>query len=168
MHHALSRVQAMLGHQGVLTPEIGGGRWLAERQQLVPWGDRLESAARVADRPWPGSLPGPLPTTVFADAPPVAVLDADGDMVAVDGRGEPTAEPVWVTVGAAPGRPGQPARPAQRRGVDRWAGPWPVIERGWDAARARRAHRFQIVDTDQVAWLLVCEEGGWTVEGRYD
>ncbi|WP_454132234.1 DNA polymerase Y family protein [Microbacterium lacticum] len=168
VHHALSRVQAMLGHQGVLTPEIGGGRWLAERQQLVPWGDRLESAARVADRPWPGSLPGPLPTTVFADAPPVAVLDADGDMVAVDGRGEPTAEPVWVTVGAAPGRPGQPARPAQRRGVDRWAGPWPVIERGWDAARARRAHRFQIVDTEQVAWLLVCEEGGWTVEGRYD
>ena len=57
---------------------------------------------------------------------------------------------------------------AQRRGVDRWAGPWPVIERGWDAARARRAHRFQIVDTEQVAWLLVCEEGGWTVEGRYD
>ncbi|MFV4913829.1 DNA polymerase Y family protein, partial [Microbacterium lacticum] len=82
--------------------------------------------------------------------------------------GEPTAEPVWVTVGAAPGRPGHPARPAPRRGVGRWAGPWPVIERGWDAARARRAHRFQIVDTEQVAWLLVCEEGGWTVEGRYD
>ena len=43
-----------------------------------------------------------------------------------------------------------------------------IRDRGWDAARARRAHRFQIVDTEQVAWLLVCEEGGWTVEGRYD
>ena len=40
VHHALSRVQAMLGHRGVVTPAIGGGRWLAERQVLVPWGDR--------------------------------------------------------------------------------------------------------------------------------
>lgn len=171
VHHALSRVQAMLGHQGVLTPEIGGGRWLAERQQLVPWGDRRSealggagngAAARVADRPWPGSLPGPLPTTVFVEAPQVAVLDADGDMVAVDARGALTAEPVWITVAAGAGRA------PQRRAVDRWAGPWPVVERGWDATRARRAHRFQIVDDAQAAWLLVCEEGVWTVEGRYD
>ena len=43
VHHALSRVQAMLGHRGVVTPVIGGGRWLAERQVLVPWGDRADS-----------------------------------------------------------------------------------------------------------------------------
>ena len=48
VHHALSRVQAMLGHRGVVTPAIGGGRWLAERQVLVPWGDR--DAAAVAAR----------------------------------------------------------------------------------------------------------------------
>ena len=42
------------------------------------------------------------------------------------------------------------------------------MERGWDAARARRAHRFQIVDEAQTAWLLVCEEGVWHAEGRYD
>lgn len=169
VHHALSRVQAMLGHQGVLTPEIGGGRWLAERQQLVPWGDRRAEAGpgagsslrRESDRPWPGSLPGPLPTVVFTETVQVAVLDADGDMVAVDGRGTLTGEPVWVTIAIA-------GRAPQRRAVSRWAGPWPVIERGWDAARARRAHRFQIVDDEQAAWLLVCEEGVWTVEGRYD
>lgn len=169
VHHALSRVQAMLGHQGVLTPEIGGGRWLAERQQLVPWGDRRAEAGpgagsslrRESDRPWPGSLPGPLPTVVFTETVQVAVLDADGDMVAVDGRGTLTGEPVWVTIATA-------GRAPQRRAVSRWAGPWPVIERGWDAARARRAHRFQIVDDEQAAWLLVCEEGVWTVEGRYD
>ena len=169
VHHALSRVQAMLGHQGVLTPEIGGGRWLAERQQLVPWGDRRAEAGpgagsslrRESDRPWPGSLPGPLPTVVFTETVQVAVLDADGDMVAVDGRGTLTGEPVWVTIASA-------GRAPQRRAVSRWAGPWPVIERGWDAARARRAHRFQIVDDEQAAWLLVCEEGVWTVEGRYD
>ena len=70
VHHALSRVQAMLGHRGVLTPAIGGGRWLAERQVLVPWGDRAvrREGARA---PWPGSLPDPLPATVFADRVPV-------------------------------------------------------------------------------------------------
>ena len=50
VHHALSRVQAMLGHRGVLTPAIGGGRWLAERQVLVPWGDRRASLATGARR----------------------------------------------------------------------------------------------------------------------
>ena len=53
VHHALSRVQAMLGHRGVVTPAIGGGRWLAERQVLVPWGDRAVLAKERA-RPWPG------------------------------------------------------------------------------------------------------------------
>ncbi|MBN9224142.1 MAG: nucleotidyltransferase [Microbacterium sp. SCN 70-27] len=182
VHHALSRVQAMLGHQGVLTPEIGDGRWLGERQQLVPWGDRRRDGraearggargqaragasggarrggrvARAAEPPWPGRLPGPLPTTVFTPSLPVAVLDGDGDMVAVDARGELTATPARLVAGG------------RERGIRRWAGPWPVIERGWDAVRARHAHRFQLVDTDEAAWLLVCEEGVWHAEGVYD
>lgn len=157
VHHALSRVQAMLGHRGVLTPEIGGGRWLAERQRLVPWGDVLDPAVRRdVTHPWPGSLPGPLPTTVFAHTVPVAVLDGDGDMVAVDARGELTGTPISLTVAG------------RRWGIQAWAGPWPLVERGWDNARARRAHRFQIVDAAQTAWLLVCEEGSWHAEGVYD
>ncbi|MGJ4843678.1 DNA polymerase Y family protein [Leifsonia sp. Le1] len=40
IHHGLSRVQSILGHDAVLTATIGGGRGLAERQVLVPWGDR--------------------------------------------------------------------------------------------------------------------------------
>ena len=160
VHHALSRVQAMLGHQGVLIPEIGGGRWLAERQQLVPWGDARVSSDAAA-RPWPGSVPGPLPASVFPRALSVAVLDGEGDMVAVDARGEVTAEPVWLVTPGASG-------PGQRRGIRQWAGPWPVIERGWDPERARWAHRFQIVDHMQGAWLLVCEAGVWQAEGVYD
>jgi protein ImuB len=42
-------------------------------------------------------------------------------------------------------------------------------ERTWDPARRRRAHRFQVIDDSQTAWLLRCEEGGaWVAEGRYD
>ncbi len=42
IHHGLSRVQSIVGHEGVLTASIGGGRSPRERQLLVPWGDRLE------------------------------------------------------------------------------------------------------------------------------
>ncbi|KAA9085399.1 DNA polymerase Y family protein [Microbacterium radiodurans] len=154
VHHALSRVQAMLGHRGVVTPVVGGGRWLSERQVLVPWGDRSPNSD--SDRPWPGSLPDPLPSTVYAAALPLAVVDRDGDMVAVDGRGEPTAVPAAMV--SANGS----------RGIRSWAGPWPVFERLWDPERARRAHRFQVVDATQTAWLLVCDGGEWFIEGRYD
>ncbi|MCR2762502.1 DNA polymerase Y family protein [Microbacterium sp. zg.B48] len=155
VHHALSRVQAMLGHRGVLTPAIGGGRWLAERQVLVPWGDRVVLAKERA-RPWPGSLPDPLPGTVFATPLPVEVSAETGATVGVDERGRVTDAPAMLV------------ESGRRRGIEAWAGPWPVIERSWDAARSRRAHRFQVVDADQTAWLLVCENDRWTAEARYD
>ncbi|MBW9093295.1 DNA polymerase Y family protein [Microbacterium jejuense] len=172
VHHALSRVQAMLGHRGVLTPVIGGGRWLAERQVLVPWGDKdardRRSGARGPGvtgagglaaqraRPWPGSLPDPLPTTVFADPVPVDVRALGGELVDVDERGIVSAVPAFLV------------ESGRRRAIEAWAGPWPVVERGWDAARARRAHRFQVVDADGEAWLLVCEGDAWTAEATYD
>jgi protein ImuB len=160
VHHALSRVQAMLGHRGVLTPAIGGGRWLAERQVLVPWGDRHEKGpdglAAQRSRPWPGSLPDPLPATVFADPVPVDVRALGGEIIDVDERGNVSAVPAFLV------------ESGRRRGIEAWAGPWPVVERGWDAARARRAHRFQVVDVEGGAWLLVCEGDTWTAEAAYD
>ncbi|WP_159501443.1 DNA polymerase Y family protein [Microbacterium sp. 18062] len=155
VHHALSRVQAMLGHRGVVTPVVGGGRWLEERQVLVPWGDRTLTA-RDPSRPWPGSLPAPLPTTVYPHPPPAEVRDARGERVSVDGRGVLSAPLAEVTVEGS------------RRAVVSWAGPWPVLEREWDAARRRIAHRFQVIDAAQDAWLLVHEEGGWYAEAKYD
>ena len=155
VHHALSRVQAMLGHRGVLTPAIGGGRWLAERQVLVPWGDRTV-LAKERGRPWPGTLPEPLPATVFVEPYEVEVLGRAGGVVAVDERGALTAEPATLIEGG------------RRLGVDAWAGPWPVIERGWDALRSRHAYRFQFVDAEHIAWLLIWEADEWRAEARYD
>jgi protein ImuB len=160
VHHALSRVQAMLGHRGVLTPAIGGGRWLSERQVLVAWGDRHVVTA-TRDQPWPGSLPDPLPSTVFPQRMAVEVVDDDGDAVAVGDRDALTSAPAELH-GPFHGEGNRV------RAIRQWAGPWPVIERGWDAVRTRHAHRFQIVDADDVAWLLVCERGEWFAEGRYD
>jgi protein ImuB len=155
VHHALSRVQAMLGHRGVLTPTVAGGRWLDERQVLVPWGDRMV-AERDPNRPWPGSLPSPLPATVFPGARPVQVSGVDGDSVSVDVRGELSAPLARLLVEGSD------------REIISWAGPWPIAEREWDAERRRVAHRFQVVDDHQCAWLLVCESGHWSAEARYD
>ena len=155
VHHALSRVQAMLGHRGVLTPAIGGGRWLAERQVLVPWGDRAV-LAKERGRPWPGMLPDPLPTTVFPEPYEVEVHSGSGGPVAVDERGGLTAVPMTLIEGG------------RRLAIEAWAGPWPVIERGWDALRSRHAQRFQFVDAEQVAWLFIWEADEWRAEARYD
>lgn len=150
LHHAMSRVQAMLGHRGVVTPALGGGRWLEEREQRVPWGDG-ERPPLPRDLPWPGSLPQPLPAEVFRPPRPVRVTARDGADVAVDDRGRISAEPAAID-----GRP-----------VTAWAGPWPVQERGWDPSRARSAHRLQLVDAGETAWLVVLERGIWRAEGRY-
>jgi protein ImuB len=82
----------------------------------------------------------------------VEVLDAEGEVVAVNGRGEASAAP------------------ARLDGVEivAWAGPWPLQERWWDPTKARRQARFQVVTADERAHLLVVEGGRWWSVGRYD
>lgn len=155
IHHGLSRVQSMLGHEAVLTATIGGGRMLAERQVLVPWGDR-PLVERDAARPWPGALPGPAPATVFPERRPCSLLAPDGTPVTVDDRGAISAPPARFT---AAGR---------AVAVQAWAGPWPVEERWWDPERGRSVSRFQVVGEDGEAWLLLLEDGTWWVEAHYD
>jgi len=155
IHHGLSRVQSMLGHGAVLMPVVGGGRTLADRQQLVAWGDRAVGAKPV-EQPWPGRLPPPLPGTVFSPRHPVHVLDADGESVTVTERGVVTAAPVRFS-----------ANSSEVRRLTAWAGPWAIDERWW-SADARSAWRFQAVDETGCAWLLVLDAGGWWAEARYD
>jgi protein ImuB len=155
VHHGLTRVQSMLGHEAVVTAAIGGGRMLADRQVLVPWGDRPPE--RTGDAPWPGSLPALAPASVFRERLPIALLDGRGSIVAIDDRGAISAAPDRFAVGGGEATP-----------VRAWAGPWPVVERWWDAEHAKRVHRFQVVDDDGCAWLLVRDREGWWAEARYD
>jgi len=53
------------------------------------------------------------------------------------------------------------------RRVTGWAGPWPLAERWWDPAAARRRARFQLATDDGLAWLAVVQDGSWLVEAGY-
>ncbi len=156
VHSGLSRVQGMLGHRGVLTAVPSGGRGPADRQTLVPWGDR-PLVPRSRTRPWPGALPDPAPATVYELPRRVDVQDGGGRLVVVDDRGMISAPPSLLL-----------SPDGARRMVTSWAGPWPIEERWWDADAHRRANRFQIVDAEGDAWLLVLDDGVWWAEGRYD
>ncbi|MDB5280859.1 MAG: polymerase family protein [Ferruginibacter sp.] len=162
VHSGLSRVQSMLGHGGVLTAVLSGGRTLADRQVTVPWGDR-PLLTRAPAQPWPGQLPQPAPSTVFPAPHPVHVFGPAGESVEVSDRGVLSAAPAQFSP-AASGR--------DLRRITAWAGPWPVVERWWDADNTTKANRFQVVDAAGTAWLLVQETTGsgssWSAEARYD
>lgn len=156
VHSGLSRVQGMLGHDGVATAVPTGGRMPSDRQQRVAWGDR-PVVARDPRRPWPGAVPPPHPATVYELPRQIAVEDARGRPVAVTDRGALSASPAVIV-----------SPTGARRDLTAWAGPWPLDERWWDPASAVRAQRFQVVDAQGEAWLLVLDERGWWAHGRYD
>ena len=153
---AAIRVQAMLGSTAVTRPLLSGGRSPVEQALLVPFGD-TGTPQRSADQPWPGQIPAPAPATVYPAALAASITDSMGRAVSVSGRAQLSAPPAWLSAGGGPAR-----------AVTCWAGPWPVTERWWDPARARRQARFQLVTEDGGAWLAVLQDGQWLIEARYD
>jgi protein ImuB len=152
---AAVRVQAMLGHTAVTRPVLSGGRSPADQVLLTPFGD-AGVPQRPADRPWPAQIPAPAPAIVYPEPEPASVTDAAGREVSVSGRAQLSAPPAWLSAGRG-----------QARAVVGWAGPWPVTERWWDPAHARRQARFQLVTDDGNAWLAVLRDGQWQLEARY-
>jgi protein ImuB len=160
VERAAVRLQAMLGHEAVTHPVLAGGRGPAEQVVPVPFGD-LRVPRLPADRPWPGRIPPPAPSTVYPVPVPAEVTDASGRPVTVDGRAAVSASPAALAAG--PAGPG-----AGELAVIAWAGPWPVTERWWDEQYAARRARFQLVTGDGTAWLAAIERGRWQIEARYD
>ncbi|MEU7612079.1 DNA polymerase Y family protein [Micromonospora sp. NPDC049204] len=124
---------------------------------------RAGGAGRPAARgtggvpPWPGRLPAPAPAVVLPSPLAATVHDAAGEPVVISARLAVSAPPARLVVGT-----GQPAE------IVGWAGPWPVDERWWAPAEARRRARFQVSLADGAALLLAVEAGQWLVEAIYD
>ena len=152
---AAMRIQAMLGHGAVLRPVTGGGRNVADQVTPAPFGEKTEPWL-AADQPWPGRVIGPAPGVVYPAAREAEVTDDAGEIVTVSGR---------CAVSAAPAQLAVPGEPPRR--VTGWAGPWPLAERWWDPAAARRRARFQLATDDGQAWLAVVQGGRWLIEAGY-
>ncbi|MGC4895874.1 DNA polymerase Y family protein [Micromonospora sp. DT31] len=133
------------GSASVVVPAGGGARRRAGRGRAAP------------EPPWPGRIPPPAPAVVLPAPLPADVRDAAGEPVVVSARLAVSAAPARLTVGDG--------RAAEITG---WAGPWPVDERWWAPAEARRRARFQVCLADGAALLLAVEGGQWLVEAIYD
>lgn len=92
---ALTRVQSLAGERSVLVPAEKEGRFLREAIAVRPF-----RAAPVRERregPWIGSLPRPLPATVFTQQI-AAQLMGEGQVVYVSARGLLTGVPAHLVL----------------------------------------------------------------------
>lgn len=158
VRQTIERVQSQLGMDRVLQPREAGGRGVAERVALVPYG---EQDAAAAQGPWPGRIPAPLPARLGGGlnhpASRVQLADAAGAAVVVTAEALLSSTPYALRWGARIYR------------VAAWAGPWPV-DAGWWGPEAVREARLQLVGHDaekQRAWLLNWRGGAWRVEAVY-
>jgi protein ImuB len=160
---AVARVQGLLGVGSVSVPEWRGSRDPATRIALIPaeavdlTAERPGAGRDRVEGPWPGGLPAPSPAWIHHEPVAAELVDIDGAPLTVDGRGALSARPARLSVD---GRPWVD--------VTAWAGPWPLEERWWDAARRRRRARLQLVTADGQARLATLERGRWQVEATYD
>lgn len=159
---AVARLATVAGEQQVLVPAAQGGRQPHDTYAWVPavTADLLEPAERLAvpAGPWPGRMPSPSPALVHHQPLCAVVVDAARRPVRVTARGGVSAPPVAITIDELDAS-------AQR--VQAWAGPWPVEERWWDATRARRIARFQVLTAGGRLLLLTVERGEWHVAAEW-
>ncbi len=158
---ALARVQGLLGPAAVSLPERRGGRGLGEAIGKVPlpFVDLNDPDRKVdspsADAPWPGRLPAPSPA-VLGCRSVAEVVDANGEMVSVSGRGDLSADPAVVVWSDG-----------SKSAVVSWAGPWPLDEKWWEPQQHRRLARFQVVLSDGGAHVMSISNRRWQHEGEY-
>lgn len=156
----VERVQSQLGIDAVVQPVYVGGRGVAERVALVPFGEKPPDTKQHS---WPGAIPPPLPARLGGGidhpASAVTLIDASARRVGVTAEALLTAAPYAMAWGK------------ERYVVTGWAGPWPVDE-GWWGARPNKVARLQVVGKQEKgekvhAWLLVWTRQRWRVEAVY-
>jgi protein ImuB len=156
---ATTRLTGLFGEQAVCVPAWRGGRLPAERYQWVPASsaDLEDPGGRLApgEGPWPGGSPSPSPAVVFSEPLDAEVVDDQGEVISVSGRGEVSASPAALVVRCA-------ARPLRS-----WAGPWPIDQRWWEPRRRRRVAQFQVVTDDGEAYLVAAERQQWWILAAY-
>ena len=183
---AIARLTTLTSETAVTVPVWHGGRLPGDRYRWVPATTvDLDQSTRMASRastgsgpsgPWPGSLPTPSPATVYADPRPAEVLDEQGRVVEVSGRGVVSAPPASLMIMHGDESAGWRRGPRQE--ITAWAGPWPIDQHWWEPSRHRRLAQFQMLtgDTPDGAsvgnggqgFLVIAEHRRWWVSACYD
>ncbi len=154
------RVQSQLGIDAVVQPRFVGGRGVAERVALVPFGERGPESSNAA---WPGAIPQPLPARIGGGlnhpASRVTMIDAHATPIGVTAEALLTSQPYALSWGG------------NKYLITGWAGPWPVDGEWWEETPHKVA-RLQVVgctprDQEPVGWLLVWSKQQWRVEAMY-
>ena len=160
----VERVQSQLGIDAVLQPRLVGGRGVAERVAMVPFGEEPEDVDRQS---WPGAIPQPLPARLGGGidhpASRIMLISATGAPVIVTAEAMLNTEPYGLAWGE------------KRYLVTGWAGPWPVDADWWTQTElpAGRVARMQVVGREGgeegavTGWLLVWSRRSWRVEAVY-
>jgi len=187
-NRSFARVQGMLGPDAVLTGVLGGGRDVWEQVRFVRWGDERRPDGDP-QQPWPGRVPPPSPTVVPEVPWPAEVLDVEGRPVVVGQRHRLSGEPCRVVVEGGRSREvvawSGPWPVAERwwRDAGRVPDPRPrvavrmqvVLAGAGSGAASGEAESGDPGETgqsgedgaDEVALLLVHEEGEWRIRGAY-
>ena len=105
VERGIARVQGMLGHEAVVRPVLQGGRAPADRQALVPWGERATGLRPTGPRRPPGRAASrrPRPPGCWRPRCPRRSSASGGRTVGVDDRGAVTCEPERFRPGPARG-----------------------------------------------------------------
>lgn len=137
---ALIRAQALVGPDAVLQARPQGGRDPLDRVQWFRWGEAAPAPSRDPSAPWPGRLPGPAPSLVPPQPPPLGMEWENGlpARVRLRSRWEPILS---------------------------WAGPWRRMGRWWEGEPA--VDRYQLV-TSAGAFLCEVRDGQAFLVGIYD
>lgn len=150
---AAHRLRRRLGPEAVLVAALCGGRFPEDRATLVPWGS--PPPPRQPEAPWPGQLRSPSPATTLAQPVEVQLRDKNDEKVTMLSRGFLSTDPATLLFSSQ-----------LRREIIWHAGPWPLIEKWWQAGR-KRAHVQALLTTGE-ALLLVAEASRWWLVGIYD
>lgn len=160
------RVQSALGIDAVLQPRFVGGRGVAERIALVPFGERDPETADgqdPAEASWPGAIPPPLPARIGGGvdhpAAKITMIDDSARPVGVTAEALLSTTPYALSWGGS------------HYLITGWAGPWPVDE-GWWGEHPHKVARLQVVGEREdggapLAWLLLWSKQNWRVEAMY-
>lgn len=168
----ISRLQSLLGPEGVVRPVLCGGYDPRSRAHLLPWDTPEPQLPPDGPGLWQGAIGAPSPSTVLARPERVTIYDGEkqGRIHRTEHGGSAGPDtPVEVdTRGNLVGRPALLVRaaPPARYAITGHEGPWPVTGKWWQGQEPKFYLRLNLRQHAPV--LVYLAEKQWWLDAIYD